>query len=121
MGFPAVRQSRLCLCPHVRDVLPNLASALGLLCDFRQLPGVYFLLQLSIRSAGVLGFDGAGDAVDVVLWEEERWMDQCLVAPMGRHPDLGGVEVCQQLQSCPKNGKGLLWLGELRVMGQRRG
>lgn len=105
----------------MRDVLANLASALGLLCDFRQLPGVYFLLQLSIHSAGVPGFDGAGDAVDVVLREEEWWMDQCLVAPMGRHPDLGDVEACQRLQSCPKNGKGLLWLGELGVMGQRRG
>lgn len=48
-------------------------------------------------------------------------MDQCLVAPMGRHPDLRGAEMCQRLQSCPKNGKGLLWLGELGVMGQCRG
>lgn len=70
-GLSRCALSQLCLCLPVRDVLAFPASALGSLCDFRQLPGGYFLLQIPIHSTGVLGCDGAGHAVDVVLREEE--------------------------------------------------
>lgn len=55
IGMGVFRAFRLfgragCVC--VRDVLAHLASALALLCDFRQLTGDYFLLRISIRSAG---------------------------------------------------------------------